>query len=83
MYASCLNDGSNTWQVKAKNLDHTCPISLNHKQVTAKWVAKKYQRKWELQQDWNISSFADQVRGDKKKKRYEHMDILQGKEVCP
>ena len=49
------------------NLDHTCPISLNNKQVIAKWIAKKYQRKWELQLDWNISSFANQVRGDTKK----------------
>ncbi|KAL5556111.1 hypothetical protein UlMin_038347 [Ulmus minor] len=46
------------------NPEHTCPLAYNNKQVTAKWCGSKYQQKWVNQPDWNINSFASQVRND-------------------
>ena len=63
VYASVMDDEIG-FQVRTMNKTHNCPVSFTNKQVTAKWCASKYQEKWKNQPNWNITSFAKQLRDD-------------------
>ena len=68
LYAGPMEDKT-SFQIRKIGPDHTCPLSYNNKSVTAKWCAGKYVQKWKDQPDWNMSSFAREVR------EYANVDI--------
>ncbi|XP_062117237.1 uncharacterized protein LOC133831059 [Humulus lupulus] len=48
--------------VKTLNNTHTCGRVFKNKNVTAKWLAEKFEKKWKTDPYWSRASFAQEVR---------------------